>query len=181
MYERSGTLMKKDIRSLVRRAKNGDSEAFGDLYEIYALDMYKFALYFMHNEQDALDAVQNACVKAYSSIVSLKDPNAFKSWLFKILSNICKSSLTSAQAKNECKTADGDVPVVMSGQDGDFTLRTEIYDAMESLTDEERTVVILSVVHRYKSSEIAEIINCPASTVRSKLSRSLSKLRTILT
>lgn len=180
MYERSGTLMKINIRSSVRKAQSGDAGAFGDLYEIYALDMYKFALYFMGNTHDAEDAVQTACIKAYSSIVSLKEPGSFKTWLFKILANVCKSELSSARAVRECGSPDGDI-TPEPADSSDFRLSAEIYDALGALSEDERQIVILSVVQKYKSSEIAEIINCPASTVRSKLSRSLSKLRTILT
>jgi len=180
MYERSGTLMKNDIRSSVRKAQSGDAGAFGDLYEIYALDMYKFALYFMGNTHDAEDAVQTACIKAYSSIVSLRDPGSFKTWLFKILANVCKSELSSVRTDRERLSSDGDITSA-DGESPDCLLSAEIGDALGALSEEERQIVILSVVQKYKSSEIAEIINCPASTVRSKLSRSLSKLRTILT
>jgi RNA polymerase sigma-70 factor (ECF subfamily) len=59
-------------------------------------------------------------------------------------------------------------------------LSVELKRALETLSCEEREIVLLSALYKYKSHEIAQILDCPSSTVRSKLKRSLKKLRIIL-
>ena len=87
--------MDADTTFLVLKAKQGDSAAFSKLYEFYASDMQRFALYMLKNSHDAEDAVQEAAVSAWKNIKNLRDDALFKAWIFKILSNKCKSMLAS--------------------------------------------------------------------------------------
>ena len=80
------------IRDLVRKAQNGDVEAFGELYEIYSKDMFRFAWYYTGTEAVAEDCVSEAALAAFQKITELRKTEAFKSWLFKILFNCCKKS-----------------------------------------------------------------------------------------
>ena len=80
-------------RDLVAAAKKGDKQAFGQLYaEIYT-DLYKFAYYILKDEEDAKDAVSDAVMDAYAGISRLRSEDAFKSWMFQILSVKCKRKL----------------------------------------------------------------------------------------
>ena len=65
----------KELKKLVREAQRGSAEAFGTLYAVYAADLYRFALWYLRNEADAEDAVQDACLRAYNVVGSRPSPS----------------------------------------------------------------------------------------------------------
>ena len=75
---------------LVKRARKKDVKAFSKLYENVYKDLYYFALYMMKNPQDAEDVVSETVLSVYENIYSLQKDEAFRGWIFKILSNVCK-------------------------------------------------------------------------------------------
>ena len=79
-----------ELQNLVLVAKKGDKDAFAQLYQHIYKDLYKFAYYVLKDDQDAQDAVSDAVMDAYAGISKLKNPDAFRSWMFKILSAKCK-------------------------------------------------------------------------------------------
>ncbi|HZJ78011.1 MAG TPA: RNA polymerase sigma factor [Clostridia bacterium] len=164
--------MEKPCKDLVKLAKQGDRQAFGELYSLYSTELYKYACYILGSSQLAQDAVQEAVCCAYAQISKLRNEDAFKSWLFKILSNTCKRIIST---KKEYHLEDNEY--ICDFDRFDFEISIELAIAMEKLKPEERMVLILSSVYGYKSREISENLNCSASTVRSKLSRALKKLR----
>lgn len=173
--------MSAQINELVTQAKSGSAEAFGELYELYYKEMYCYACCVTGSESLAQDAVSDAVLSAFRQIKSLKNEKAFKGWLFKILCASCKRYYTENQKKKSL--------VYLDDEDGGFTepasfesveLSVEIRRALDDLSAEEREIVLLSVLGKYKSHEIAEILDIPPSTVRSKLKRSLKKLKTAL-
>lgn len=172
--------MKNDLTKLIREAQTGNSKAFAQVYSFYANDLYRFALYYTGKSADAEDAVQEAVLIAFKNIAKLRKPSSFKSWMFKILSNVCKTKLTNPADRlctvpiHELHETQADISVT------DFTVSAELKAALDSLAPEEKQIVLLSVIGRYKSSEIAEIMDMTSGGVRSKLSRSLNKMREIL-
>jgi len=165
--------MRQSDKALVRRACLGDTGAFGELYSIYAPELFKYACCVTGSQQLAQDAVQEAVMCAFAEISDLRNEDAFKGWLFKILSNVCKKQLSRKIELYAVGDA-GDMPD--EGTD-DFELSAQLRIALEGLDAEERMVLLLSSVNGYKSREIALMLNCSASTVRSKLARTLKKLR----
>lgn len=172
--------MKNDLTKLIREAQTGNSKAFAQVYSFYANDLYRFALWYTGKSADAEDAVQEAVLIAFKNIATLKKPSSFKSWMFKILSNVCKTKLINPADRlctvpmHEIQETEADISVT------DFTVSAELKAALDMLSPDEKQIVLLSVIGRYKSSEIAEIMDMKSSSVRSKLSRSLEKLRDIL-
>ena len=164
------------MKDLIKDAKKGDAAAFGRLYAELSHELYRFALYYLHREQDAEDAVQDAALAAYKNIRNLQKPESFRSWFFKILSNECKKYLIRRAAHPEDPTDEfPTLADVSSGQD--HALRFELADLLNALPDEDRQIVLLSVLEGYNSKEIAQITGIRANTVRSRLSRSLHKIR----
>ena len=170
--------MSAQINELVTLAKSGNADAFGELYELYYKEMYCYACYVTGNESLAQDAVSDAVVSAFQQIKSLKNAKAFKGWLFRILCAACKRHYTENEKKKNL--------VYLDDENGGYEepagfesveLSVELRRALEELSCEEREIVLLSVLGNYKSHEIASILDCPSSTVRSKLKRSLKKLR----
>ena len=165
-----------DLQNLVLAAKDGDKEAFASLYQLIYKDMYKFAYYTLKDEQDAQDAVSDAVMDAYAGISKLKSADAFKGWMFKILSAKCKRKLkTYVDRKNQDDIDDVEVSVNGSEES------VELKQALSVLTDEERMIVSLTIFGGYDSQEIAKMLNLNRNTVRSKHSRALAKMRDVLT
>lgn len=168
----------KNIRNLVRQAQTGEAEAFGELYEIYAKDMYRFAWYYTGSEAEAQDCVSEAALLAFEKITELRKADAFKSWLFKILFNCCKKSQKAKiiRLNNEIEADENEATY-------DYSEITEVImlkNAMKKLDDKERELLILSYSCGYTSKEIGEITGLNQSTVRSKVSRATAKLRSLL-
>jgi len=167
--------MRGELTEWAGAAKAGDKDAFSQLYtEIYR-DLYRFAFYALGNAADAEDAVAEAVCEALYAIPGLHEPAAFKTWMFTILSRVCKRSIKRIiRARNELAFDDLDE----LGDDARLQEALDIRHQLSALPDADRTIVLLSVVGGYTSYEIANMLKKPAGTVRSKLSRSLSKLRT---
>ena len=173
--------MSTQIKDLVKSAQSGSAEAFGELYELYYKEMYCYACYITGSEQLAQDAVSDAVLSAFKQISSLRKPEAFKGWIFKILCAACKRYYTENQKMSDL--------VYIDDEEGGYKepasyenveLSVELRRALETLSRDEREIVILSVLNNYKSHEIAEMLDYTPSTVRSKLKRSLAKLREAL-
>ncbi len=170
--------MSAQINELVTLAKGGDASAFGDLYEIYYKEMYCYAYYITGNEELAQDAVSDTVLAAFKQIDSLKKPEAFKGWLFKILCAACKRQYTANRHKQKLIYLDDEKNSDIQEQNSfDFELSLDLRNALGILSKEEQEIVLLSVLSNYKSHEIASILGCPSVTVRSKLHRALKKLR----
>lgn len=157
---------------LVKRAKRGDTEAFASLYaEVYE-NMYRFALYTLKNTSDAEDVVSEAVMDAFASIKKLRSEEAFKSWIFRILSNKCKDKLLEYSKKTyELDESITEKQSILGPEDG-VIVRRSFFD----LEDEERIIIGMHLFCGYKSREIAEILHMNENTVRSKESRGLKKL-----
>lgn len=172
--------MKNDLEKLIREAQTGNSKAFAAVYSFYANDLYRFALYYTGKSADAEDSVQEAVLIAFKNIAKLRKPSSFKSWMFKILSNVCKTKLINPADRlctvpiHEIQETEADT------SETDFTVSAELKSALDSLAPDEKQIVLLSVIGRYKSSEIADMLDMTSGSVRSKLSRSLNKMRDIL-
>lgn len=173
--------MSVQISELVTLAKEGSAEAFGELYELYYKEMYCYACYVTGSEILAQDAVSDAVLSAFKQIKSLKNEKAFKGWIFKILCATCKRYYTENQKKKSLAYLDDDEATFAEPSSLDnMELSVELKSALGTLSEEEREIVVLSVLGNYKSHELADILDIPSSTVRSKLKRSLAKLRTAL-
>ncbi len=174
--------MSAQTKELITLAKNGSAEAFGELYEIYYKEMYCYACCVTGNETVAQDAVSDAVLSAFRQIGSLKSEKSFKSWLFTILRASCKNRYAEREASksliylNDENSAVNELPY-----EGGPELSVELRQALGSLSEEEREIVILSTLGKYKSHETAQIMGINPSTVRSKLKRALNKMKTFLT
>lgn len=161
------------MKNLIKSAKKGNAEAFGELYSLYAKELYRFALYTLHNTFDAEDAVQNAALSAFRKIGDLRKEESFKSWFFKILYNEC---MKIAGHKSRSLEVPSEVPALTTEAPSVFD-ESGVMALFEDLSPEEKALITLSVFQEYNSTEIAGILGMNSSTVRSSLSRLLKKLR----
>ncbi len=163
-----------EMKKLLQNARNGDAHSFGCIYSVYARELYRFSLYVLKSTEDAEDAVQNACIRAFTKLGSLRNDDSFKTWFFKLLYNECRKIAADKARKNElpCEDVsvyDSDTPDVSSGVD--------ILSLLDGLSEKEKAIIVLSVFDGYTSVEIADILGMKPGTVRSSLSRLLASLR----
>lgn len=156
-------------------------DEFIKLYSEVYKDLYRIAYYYMGNKAEAEDAVGDAVLSAYENFNSLREREAFRGWIIKILANTCKKRLKNWYGRDEVSISeksqsDVNEEVVLS-HEPDYTDRPAVQAAMEVLTEEERMIVALYVLGGYKGEEISQILQLKHSTVRSKYHRALGKMK----
>lgn len=163
--------MNNNFSEDVKLARNGDTNAFSRLYELVYKDLYHIALYNLRNSHDACDVVSDTVLDAFRGISSLKDENAFRGWIMRILSAKIKRKQREYFSETVELTED-DEPVV------DFNCEIyELKQAMESLDAKSRMILSMAVLEGYTSEEISAVCRIKAGTVRSLLMRIKKKLR----
>lgn len=141
------------------------------LFETYAEDVFRLALSYLHNRQDAEDVCQSVFMK----LMNYKKPlqaRKEKSWLLTCTANACKDHLKSFWRKNVVELDDS--MVFPNDMDKD------IWEAVCSLAPKYRVVVHLYYYEGYSQDEIAEILHIPRSTVQTRMSRARSQLKEVL-
>jgi len=168
---------------LAEAAKEGSKEAFCELYGKYKDRLYRYALYRLGNPADAEDAVSECVMAAWQGLPRLRSTQAFGAWIFRILHNCCVKRIRDSVNLRENMQRiydDGPSSHGRGSTDSAASLSVEIREALSQLSEEERTVVLLSVLGDLTSREISDITALTPGTVRSKLSRSLAKMREYL-
>lgn len=145
-------------------------ERFMELYDTVYRDLYRLAYYYLGNPQDAEDAVGETVLRAYEKFTSLRQTEAFRAWIFRILINQCKSQLRKRKKRDfeELKEEPAYEPELGAGD--------AVTELLSFLSEEERQIVVLAVFGGYKGVEIAQMLHRRHSTIRSKYRRALKKL-----
>lgn len=179
---------KTDEAELIRRAKQGDSHAFGVLVERYQRRVVSVAQAVVHNQEDALELAQEAFVRAYENLAQFESRSSFSTWLYRITANLAidfrrREGRQTLLRGEDAETEIGRLPSE-SGDSFKETARRELYqrlrDALNQLTPEHRTVILLREVEGLSYDEISDILHCPRGTVMSRLHYARNHLRTIL-
>ena len=136
--------------------------------------MYRVSRSYLGNDEDAADAVQDALTKAWEKRSHLRDPNQFRAWFMRILTNQCKDALRKRRRMSFYPLEESTVPVDMQ------PTRLPVIEAMEALTPEQRTPMLLHYVDGYPVAEIARALGIPEGTVKSRIARGKSKLKALL-
>jgi len=166
---------------LVRLAQQKDVDAFTQLYEEISRDLYQTAYYCLRNQQDAEDVVSETVMAAWAQIGELREAEAFRGWIFKILSNRCKTRLRQYVEKPlELREDFSDLaeqgPTLGDSTAGSLDLRA----ALKKLVATDRMILVLSVLEGYTTREVADMLHMNHATVRSRKSRALEKLAEML-
>lgn len=166
-------------KELVKKAKQGDKNAFCRLYGLYKDRLYRYAFYKLGDCEDAQDAVSDCIVSAFEQIKNLRSADAFHSWIFRILHITCSKYVKRQIDAREMSDID-ELKNSSELSHSDNFSTAELKEALEILTDEEREIVLLCVVAGLTSKETARLVDMTSGGVRSKLSRSLRKMRDFL-
>lgn len=166
-------------RDLILKAQKGSVDAYNLLVSRWEKRVFNHILKLVRNREDALDLCQDAFLKAYQNLKKLEDPARFSGWLFRIAHNEAYSMLRRRKPEDDIDTAPVDI-----GPGGGGMLPVEtalaVEAAMTRLSPEQREAVILKIYQGFKFEEMAEILDCPLSTVKSRLYTAMDLLKTAL-
>jgi RNA polymerase sigma-70 factor, ECF subfamily len=190
------TLLKATDKELVRKILQGEEESFNLLVSRWQQKLYNYACRLTGDREEAFDICQESFIKAYKQLPQLKDPGKFSFWLFKIARNLSISHYRSERPflKLEKGEVDGEEaldlenllessPAIRLDAGHSFShteLRLMVERALEKLPFDQRETIVLKIYEGLKFTEIAEIADCPVSTVKSRLYLGLVKLREVL-
>lgn len=156
----------------MKQAQRGDKKAFIKLFELCEEEIYRMAFIYVKNKQDALDIVQETAYRSFKCISNLKEPQYFKTWLIKIAINNSLELIRNRQNKVFInKTQE------IYKNDKDIVLTVFLRELIETLNEEEKSVILLRFYYEYSLKEVSNILKFPLGTVKTILYRALKKLR----
>jgi RNA polymerase sigma-70 factor, ECF subfamily len=170
-------------QQLVERVQAGDKAAFDLLVRKYQHRVLKLVSRFVSDAAEAEDVAQEAFLKAYRALASFRGDSAFYTWLYRIAINTAKNALVSnrrrpvdfdldlqdpEQYDRHARLKEGDTPegVLLTEE-----IRSVVENAMEQLPEDLRTAIVLRELEGLSYEEIAEAMDCPVGTVRSRIFR----------
>ena len=173
---------------LVARSIGGDADSFNELILRWERPIYALAYRTIGREEDARDVCQETFLRAFRALPGFRGQAKFSSWLYRIALNLCRDWM-----RRERRT-----PVVQAPEDVDLmelaAARRAVRDrsriwsparispraverAMALLPEEQRTAIVLKEYHGLTFQEIADLVGCPLSTVKTRLYQGLTVLR----
>ena len=165
---------------LIGRARQGDVEAYNLLISRWEKRVYNYLLRITGEREEALDLSQEVFLKAYQHLRKLEDPARFAPWLFRIAHNEAFSAFRKRKVENDVLVvteAEGEEIGVERPPAFPLELSIAVTTALTRLTEEQRETVVLKIYQGFKFEEIAEILSCPVSTVKSRLYAALDALK----
>jgi RNA polymerase sigma-70 factor (ECF subfamily) len=168
---------------LVSVVAAGDSAKYAVLVGRYQERLYRHALGMTFDSDVAADLVQDAFVKAYTSLATCRDPARFGSWVFQILRNGCLDYLKSRRRKDVSLEDQTDLACEAAGPETDLerlTLREELERALGMLPPAQREAFLLKHVHDLSYEEMAEVVDASVSALRMRVLRAREMLQTLL-
>ena len=167
---------------LIRKARRGDVEAFNLLISRWEKRVFNYLLRILQNREDALDLSQDVFLKAYQNLRKLEEPERFAGWLFRIAHNEAYSLFRKRKPEAETESEERSEQAVTVGGAAVFPLELSIAvsSALGRLTADQREAVVLKIYQGFKFEEMAEILSCPVSTVKSRLYAAFEVLKTDL-
>lgn len=173
---------------LVARATAGDVDSFNQLVSRWERTIYALAYRTLGREEDARDVVQEAFLRAYRGLGGFKGEAKFSSWLYRITLNLCRDWIRRERRAPVVQPPEGTDAVDLADAQAapaesveDLVARREmsraVSRAMAELPEEQRIAILLKEYHGLTFQEIADQLNCPLSTVKTRLYQGLSVLR----
>jgi len=180
--------MTRTDEELVARATAGDQDSFNQLVARWERPIYALAYRTLGREEDARDVVQEAFLRAFRGLRNFRGDAKFSSWLYRITLNLCRDWIRRERRAPIAQMPEGVDPIEVADEKmspsesvEDLVARQELSGAvaraMADLPEEQRTAILLKEYHGLTFQEIADQLDCPLSTVKTRLYQGLSVLR----
>lgn len=181
---------------LINSILDGDRSRFNALVWRWEKPLYNFILRYLGNKELARDVTQKTFIRAYRNLSKLRDASKFSSWIYQIASNLCKDEI---KKRNHHQFISLDLIQENSDENGlllpeelqqspaqqpdmkvnQKQIRNIVQKALEQLPEEQRVVIIMKEYQGLKFKEIAEALNEPLNTIKSRMYYGLNGLRKI--
>ena len=186
--------MDNDDAALIERCRAGDVAAFEPLVEKYRQRVWRLAYNLLRDREEAWDVSQEAFIRAYQALPSFRGQSAFYTWLYRIVMNVAADRARSRGARGRAfgteRVPEEDWERVLPDQNpGDeapdakaarLEQRQKIVQALDTLPEHHRKIVVLSDLEGLSYREIAETLEIPMGTVMSRLHNARKRLRDAL-
>lgn len=165
------------ITDLITRTLAGDQLAFEQIFESYKNLVYRAAYLILDDASEAEDALQETFLKAYRSLGKYNPAKgAFTTWLYRITVNHCLSQ--RSRLKRIFRSQKGPEEVVSARMEDDLAEGQALEGALARLSPKLRSILVLRFFLDLSYAEIAQVLNVPLGTVKSRLNLALEKART---
>lgn len=171
-----------DDHELVLAARKGDRDAFRTLFERYHRRAYALAFGVLRHQDDALDVVQDAFIKAHKYLDKFEGNSSFYTWLYRIVMNLAIDHLRKHrrvkpveldESRMEDGADEGLASRILGGNPGralqDKEIRTRIDRALDELSDNHRAVLVMRELEGLSYEEMAQAMECSKGTIMSRL------------
>ncbi len=170
-------------QALVERVQAGDKAAFDVLVQKYQSKIIQLANRYVHDQDEAMDIAQEAFIKAYKALGRFRGDSAFYTWIYRIAINTAKNHLVASSRRppradidaGEAEQYDSATGLKEYATPERMLLKEEIKEtiagAIENLPDDLRTAITLRELEGMSYEEIAQAMDCPIGTVRSRIFR----------
>ncbi len=181
-----------DDNQLIHAALGGSAEAFGQLVRRYQDRLYHTVKHVVGSAEDARDVVQEAFTKAFTGLERFQQNSTFYTWLCSIALNAARTHLRRQRSRRAQQTCSIDArreiddfePLAHGSDPQDDAQRNEqvaqVWQALARLDDDHRQVVVLREIDGLSYEQIAQVLELPIGTVRSRLFRARTRLRDLL-
>lgn len=168
---------------LVKRVQAGEKQAFDLLVRKYQHKIINLVSRYVHDPHTAMDVSQEAFIKAYKGLARFRGDSAFYTWLYRIAINTAKNYLVAQGRRTPTTDVDAQEAEQFGGESAlkeyatpEHQVLTEeiqqtVFDAIEALPEDLRTAITLRELEGLSYEEIAEAMDCPIGTVRSRIFR----------
>ena len=165
-------------RSAVRQCLDGQTGAFDGLVERYHRPLFNVALRMLHHQQDAEDATQTVFLNAFLRLGTYDPKSRFFSWIYRMTVNEC---LNAIKRRKTTVPLDGlPLRVRVSGSERAVEAEDRVGRALLGLSPDDRAVVVLRHFVSFSYQEIADVLEIPVKTVKSRLFTARARLRDAL-
>jgi RNA polymerase sigma-70 factor, ECF subfamily len=168
---------------LVRRVQAGDTRAFDLLVQKYQHKILHLIGRYVHDPVAAQDVAQEAFIKAYRGLRNFRGDSAFYTWLYRIAINTAKNFLVTESRRTPDYEVNAEDAEHLNGESGlkeyatperellSEEIKQQIFKAMEDLPEDLRSAIVLRELEGMSYEEIAQVMECPIGTVRSRIFR----------
>ncbi|NLL20090.1 MAG: sigma-70 family RNA polymerase sigma factor [Clostridia bacterium] len=171
-----------DLKQLVAESKKGNIDSLITLLSAKQDMLYKIAYTYTQNPYDAEDVLSEATIKAFNKIRQLKEPDKFYKWYTTVLINLCRARYNKQQKELSRLNSDRQ-EIILEEVVPDFSVSVEdkimVQKILQSLKHSERDLLVLRFMEDFTIKEIAEIMNVAEGTVKSRLYRTLKKIKKV--
>lgn len=174
---------------VVKRVQAGEEQAFDELYQLYYQRAISLAYRFTKDHADAEDVVQESFIQVHKSIHTLQEPAYFYSWLNRIIHNKCVNMFYRNRNENAVdpskmeavKTYEETRRYMLPHQESNYISEQEVLQSILSKMDDKyREVVELAYLRQMKLEEIAEFLDLPLGTIKTRSRRAKSELKRLI-